>query len=80
MPPLEAPSRSRWGKLGNILAAIFIVAVLCNYPWELAQSPLYVGMTQFRTIAWHCFKASLGDGLLVLIIFVVGWAVLRQYA
>ena len=79
-PRPKAPYRSRWGRLGSTLAAIFIVAVLFNYPWELAQSPLYVGMTHFRTVAWHCFKASLGDGLLVLIIFVVGWVVLRQQA
>ena len=29
------------------LATIFIVAVGCNYVWELAQSSLYVGMDDF---------------------------------
>jgi hypothetical protein len=59
------------------LATIFIVAVGCNYVWELAQSSLYVGMDDFRRVLWHCFVASLGDGLLVLLIFGAGWAVLR---
>ncbi len=62
----------------QILATIFVVAVLFNYPWELAQAQLYVGMNNFRTTWWHCFRASLGDGLLVLMIFAVGWAVLRR--
>lgn len=65
---------SRWWTL----ATIFVVAVLFNYPWELAQSPLYVGMDNFSAIWWHCFVASLGDGLLVLLIFVTGWAALRR--
>ncbi len=51
---------------------IFIIAVLCNYPWELAQAPLYVGMEDSRTALWHCFVASLGDGLMVLGIVASG--------
>jgi hypothetical protein len=27
---------------------------------------------------WHCFVASLGDDLLVLLIYAAGWVVLRQ--
>jgi hypothetical protein len=34
-------------------------------------------MDDFRRVLWHCFVASLGDGLLVLLIFGAGWAVLR---
>ena len=29
---------------------MFVVGVLVNYPWELAQSPLYEGMDDFRTV------------------------------
>jgi len=61
------------------LAAIYVVAVLVNYPWELAQAPLYAGMESFRAVWWHCFVASLGDGLLVLGIFATGWVVLRRH-
>ncbi len=60
------------------LAAIFIVAVAVNYPWELAQAALYAGTADFIRMLWHCFAPSLGDGLLVLIIFALGWAVLRR--
>ena len=65
-------------QLGKTVAAIFVVAVLGNYPWELAQAPLYMGMESFRAVWWHCFVASLGDGLLVLGIFAMGWLLLRQ--
>ena len=61
------------------MAAIYVVAVLVNYPWELAQAPLYAGMESFRAVWWHCFVASLGDGLLVLGIFATGWVVLRRH-
>jgi hypothetical protein len=37
-------------------------------------------MEHFRTVAWHCFKASLGDGFMALGIYAAGWAVLRQQA
>jgi len=60
------------------LTAIFIVAVAANYPWELAQAPLYVGLADFSQMLWHCFAPSLGDGLLALLIFAFGWAVLRR--
>lgn len=60
------------------LAGIFAVAILVNYPWELAQSPLYMGMESINAVWWHCFVASLGDGLLVLLIFAVGWLALGK--
>jgi hypothetical protein len=66
-------------QLGETVAAIFVVAVLGNYPWELAQAPLYMGMESFRAVWWHCFVASLGDGLLVLGIFAIGWLFLRRH-
>ena len=53
---------------------VYIVAVLLNYLWELAQAPLYVGLERYNAaIFWHCFVASLGDGLMVMIIFAAGW-------
>jgi hypothetical protein len=60
------------------IAAVFIVAVAVNYPWELAQAPLYEGVSDFNLALRHCFVASLGDGLLVLLIFGAGWAALRR--
>jgi hypothetical protein len=60
------------------VVTILVVAVLINYPWELAQAPLYAGMESLRAMWWHCFVASLGDGLLVLSIFAAGWIALGR--
>ena len=52
---------------------------LLNYLWELAQASLYVGMKDYNAgLLWHCFVASLGDGIMVLLIVSAGWIVLRQ--
>jgi hypothetical protein len=60
------------------IATVFVLAVIVNYPWELAHSSLYEGMSDFSLASWYCFVSSLGDGLLVLLIFGVGWAALRR--
>ena len=75
---MNSSDRNVPDKPWRMLAAIFVVAVGFNYVWELAQSPLYAGMSDFSRMLWHCFAPSLGDGLLVLIIFAAGWVALRQ--
>jgi hypothetical protein len=64
----------------KLVPSIFLVAVLLNYLWELAQAPLYVGLERYNAaVFWHCFVASLGDGIMVMIIFAAGWITLRQW-
>jgi hypothetical protein len=65
-------------KLAEIFPRLFVIAVPVNYVWELVQSPLYVGMDSFKLVWWHCGLAALGDGLLLLLIYAAGWAVLRK--
>lgn len=72
---VEAQYRSRGWPL---IATIFAVAVLINYPWELAQMPLYEGAGYDARTFLYCFLASLGDGLLVLLIFAAGWIAFRR--
>ena len=57
----------------TLLVRLFAVSVALNYPWEIGQAFLYVGMDYSLATGWHCFVASLGDGLLVWIIHLVGW-------
>ena len=59
-------------------ALVFAIAVAVNYVWELAQSPLYAGQGDFRTLLWHCLRAAGGDGVLVLVIFAGGALVTRR--
>jgi hypothetical protein len=71
-------SRTRWWTLGEQVVTLFVLAVLFNYPWELAQSPFYMGMENLNRMWWHCLVASLGDGLLMLLIFAAGWTALHR--
>lgn len=59
----------------KLLGRLFAVSVVLNYPWELGQAFLYVGMTYSLAMWWHCFVAALGDGVLVWIIYLLGWAI-----
>jgi hypothetical protein len=53
--------------------------VVVNYVWELAQAPPYVGLESYgASVFWHCFAASLGDGIMVLLIVAAGWITLQQ--
>jgi hypothetical protein len=59
---------------------VFVIAVLFNYLWELAQAPLYVGLPRYNPVVfWHCFVASLGDGIMVIIIFAAGRIALHRW-
>ena len=55
------------------LLALFVVSILLNFPWEVAQMPLYVEEGSWFEFARHCFIPSIGDGFIVLLIFCVGW-------
>lgn len=66
-----------WARLARGLLLIFVVAVAVNYAWELAQTPLYAGV-DFPGAAWHCFVASLGDGLLLLFIYAAVAVAMRS--
>lgn len=60
-----------WNRL-PLLVRLFVISVALNYPWEMGQAFLYVGMYYSPATWWHCFIASLGDGLLVWIIYGIG--------
>jgi hypothetical protein len=61
------------------LLRLFILAVAINYVWEMAQMPLYRGMPFDELSSWLiCFRASLGDGVIVLAIWATGRVVFRR--
>ncbi|MFO8041695.1 MAG: hypothetical protein R6U25_00715 [Alkalispirochaeta sp.] len=60
------------------LVRLFLVAVGINFVWEMAQMPLYENMPFDSAYAWWlCFRASLGDGVIIVFIWAVGWVVFR---
>jgi hypothetical protein len=64
--------------LDRRLTVLFGLAVVVNYPWERAQSRLYVLPGGVDVHWWMCASASVVDGLLVLLLFRIGWLVTRQ--
>ncbi|MDP1529123.1 MAG: hypothetical protein Q8M05_07065 [Rhodoferax sp.] len=60
-----------WHRL-PLLLRLFVISVALNYPWEMGQAFLYVGMDYSAATWWHCFVASLGDGVLVGLIYFSG--------
>lgn len=66
--------RSLLRTVGTLLA----ISVPLNFIWEVAQMPLYVEDGKWLEFAVHCVVPSLGDGVIVLMIFGVGWTVWRR--
>jgi hypothetical protein len=62
----------------TIMTSLFVISVPLNFVWELAQMPFYIEGGYLLEFARHCIVPSLGDGVLVLIIFGVGWGVWRR--
>ena len=60
------------------IIVIYLAAVLTNYIWELLQSPFYFGMQITAQMLGHCFLASLGDGVIVLVIYFIDWLIFRR--
>lgn len=55
------------------VVVIFTVAVAVNFAWEMTQSVLFAPMGGWMQGTWQCFVASLGDGVIVLVIAAIGW-------
>ncbi len=69
-----------WSHLLNRrLTVLFSLAVIINYPWERAQSRLYVLPGGVEVHWWMCAAASVIDGLLVLLIFWIGRLVIGRH-
>ena len=61
------------------MIALFSVAVGINFIWEMAQMPLYKDMPFDVLFSWWlCFRASVGDGVIVLAIWAIGATVFRR--
>lgn len=65
------------GRIRLILVA-FVVGLVVNFAWEMAQAALYASMGTVWQATWRCFVASLADAVIVLALVAVGWAVCRR--
>ncbi|MDA2916087.1 hypothetical protein MYX64_04480 [Nitrospinae bacterium AH_259_B05_G02_I21] len=65
--------------LATLLGTLYGIAVAVNFLWEVPQMALY----EWWDASWAiglliCFQAALGDGLLVLALYGVGYAFFRR--
>lgn len=65
-------------RLDRRLTVLFGLAVVVNYPWERAQSRLYVLPGGADVHWWICAAASVVDGLVVLLLSWIGKLVIGQ--
>ena len=61
-----------------LVGRTYLLAVLLNFAWEMAQAPLFEPMGTAWQATRRCFIASLGDGVVVLLIVAIGAAVFRS--
>lgn len=59
-------------------ATLLVVAVVLNYPWEMAQAFLFASMGSIAQASWRCFLASVGDGVMILGIHAAGCQLFRS--
>jgi hypothetical protein len=61
------------------VGVIFVTAIALNFLWEMSQGQLFalMGLTLAQGM-WRCFRASLGDGVIVLVIAVIVGLGLRR--
>ncbi len=61
------------GTTQKFIFRLFIISTAVNYVWEMAQMPLYQDMPFTALSSWLlCFRASLGDGLIIVTIWALG--------
>ena len=65
-------------KIASRIAILFVVAAAINFLWEVAQMPFYAWQGGFFDAAAHCAIPSLGDGIIVLMIYAIGWLCLSR--
>ena len=64
----------------RLQAYVFVLAVLLNLIWEVAQISAYdFPESSLVTNVLGCFVPTLGDGLMILIIYWTGWLVFREF-
>lgn len=66
-------NRDAWG----LVVATFVSAVALNFGWDMAQARLYEPMGTAWEATLRCLVASLGDGLMILLVVASGAMLFR---
>jgi hypothetical protein len=65
-------------RAGRLFTTLFVIAVAANFVWEMAQSVLFAPMGGWVQASSRCAAASVGDGVIVVIIAAAGSVAFRR--
>lgn len=65
-------------RTGTLFGRTYLIAVVLNVAWERAQAPLYEPMGTVWQATRRCVIASIGDGLMILLVVAIGATVFRS--
>jgi hypothetical protein len=78
--PAGVPENLKIRRVLKYMVLVFIWSILLNYPWEMLQMPFYMAMSFSDPVSWLlCFRASFGDGVIILGIWAFGYLIFRKY-
>lgn len=66
--------------LKNYVIKIIEISIVLNFVWEMLQMPLYENFSFSGTTTVFCLLASLGDAVMILIIYFIGSALFKSYS
>ncbi|MEO8233020.1 MAG: hypothetical protein ABI638_12105 [Ignavibacteriota bacterium] len=67
-------------ELKNYVTKIIVISIFLNFVWEMLQMPLYENFSYSVTTTIFCSLASLGDAIMILIIYFIGSALFKNYS
>lgn len=65
-------------ELKNYVTKIIVISIFLNFIWEMLQMPLYENFSFSVSTTIFCLLASLGDAIIVLIIYFIGSALFKS--
>jgi len=66
--------------LKNYVTKIIVTAFIMNFIWEMFQMPLYENFSFSGKTTIFCLLASIGDAIMILIIYFIGSALFKSYS
>jgi len=67
-------------ELKNYVIKIIVISIVLNFVWEMVQMPLYENFSFSDKTTVFCLLASLGDAIMILIIYFIGSALFKSYS
>ena len=67
-------------ELKNYVTTIIVISILLNFVWEMLQMPLFDNFSFSGKTTIFCLLASIGDAIMILIIYFIGSALFKSYS